>query len=68
MGGIHSTPYVRNLRMLTKARVLHYSWLERLARNKHSSLLPTGKLRRKQSVVNTAPSTVFTTQIVLRNL
>ncbi len=35
--------------------MLHYSRLERLVRDKHSSLLGTFFLRRKLSVVNTAP-------------
>ncbi len=45
-----------------KARVLHYTRLERIASNKHPGLIGTiRKLKRKWSVVNMAPGYVFTT-------
>ncbi len=41
--------------------VLHCMGLERIAMEKHSSLLGIHKLQRKWSVVNMAPGTTFTT-------
>ncbi len=52
---------------LQKARVLHYTWLKRLTRYEHSSLMGQFVSNEEKSIMNTVPGTVFTTLTFLHD-
>ncbi len=58
-GAVFITLYF--LRNLLMGHIHHYTRMESISRDKHSSVLrPFCKLRRKLSVVNMAPGVIFT--------